>query len=196
MAQGNDKQEKRPQGYRFALLALVVLLAGLAGLAGYFLYPRFELPRAAGLGLLVLAAGAGIASFFSPCSFALLLSLLSRQAHPEAPKGERVRRGLMFAASMAVGASVFIIGVGLLIALGGQAIAAEVTFTSVAGRTLRVLVGLVLVVVALNQLGYLRLPTTPVIRLAEPFAQRSFIEAHPITGFALFGFGYLLAGFG
>lgn len=191
-----QSQQEQPQAYRYALLALLVLLIGLAGLVGYFLYPRFDQPRAVGLGLLVLAAGAGIASFFSPCSFALLLSLLSRQAKPEAPKGERVRRSLVFAGSMAIGASVFVVGVGMLIALGGEAIAADVTFTSTAGRVLRIVVGVVLLIAALNQLGYLRLPTTPVTRLAKPFAKRSFIEAHPVPGFAIFGFGYLLAGFG
>jgi cytochrome c biogenesis protein CcdA len=46
----------------------------LTGYAGYELYPRFDLPALEGASLLVLAAGAGVASFFAPCSFPLLVT--------------------------------------------------------------------------------------------------------------------------
>ena len=196
---GEDQRE-RDRTYaqaRYALLALFLLLTGLGGYAGYMLYPRFDLPRAAGLGLLMLAVGAGVAAFFSPCSFALLLSLLSRRADPGAPQGTRLRRALVFAASMSVGAATFVIGVGLLVALGGQGIAGSVTFTSAAGIALRVVVGTVMAVFGLNLLGVYSIPWGgPVARLGRSLGRRSFIERHPAPGFAAFGFGYLLAGFG
>ncbi len=63
---------------RYALLVVGVAVLAIAGYTGYELYPRFDLPAAEGAGLLVLATGAGIASFFAPCSFPLLVTLLSR----------------------------------------------------------------------------------------------------------------------
>jgi hypothetical protein len=46
------------------VLVVAVVLAGLAGYVGYVVYPRFGLPPLVGTGLLLLAAGAGVASFF------------------------------------------------------------------------------------------------------------------------------------
>ena len=37
-----------------------------------------DLPAGEGAGLAVLAAGAGVAAFFSPCSFPLLVTALAR----------------------------------------------------------------------------------------------------------------------
>src|SRR5690606_38215123 len=51
---------------RFFLLVAGLLLLALAGYGGYVLYPRFDLPVVTGAGLLFLAVGAGLASFFSP----------------------------------------------------------------------------------------------------------------------------------
>jgi hypothetical protein len=71
------------------LLPLAALLITLAGYTGYLLYPRFDLSAGTGLGLLALAAAAGIASFFSPCSFPLLVTLLtaSRSESDQGGKG-------------------------------------------------------------------------------------------------------------
>jgi hypothetical protein len=50
---------------KYFLLALVVLVLAAAGYTVYALYPRFDLPPATGIGLLALAAIAGIASLFT-----------------------------------------------------------------------------------------------------------------------------------
>lgn len=71
-------------GWRYAVLVLTIALLALAGYIGYILYPRFDLPGVSGAGLLVLAAAAGLGSFFSPCSFPLLVTLLSREVQPDA----------------------------------------------------------------------------------------------------------------
>jgi hypothetical protein len=68
----------RPARTRYLLLTAATVAAGLAGYTGYLLYPRSDLPSGAGAELLLLAAAAGIASIFSPCSFPLLLSVLAR----------------------------------------------------------------------------------------------------------------------
>jgi cytochrome c biogenesis protein CcdA len=184
----------------YVLLALGALALGIAGYTGYVLYPRFDLPASTGIGLLVLAAAAGVASFFSPCSFPLLVSMLARPISAERDAGRRrpLRQAAGFAAALSVGASAFLLLVGLAIALGGGAAFEQVTFTSVAGRVIRGVVGASLVVLGLIQLERLAVN----LRRLEPITHR-FLRSqaelrrrHPVTGFVVFGFGYLLAGFG
>ncbi len=150
----------------------------------------------AGGALLLLAAAAGIASFFSPCSFPLLLSILARA--PGVASDRRVAASLSYAAALAVGAAVFLILAGLVIALLGTALFAGVTFTSTTGRLIRAAVGVVLIFFGLVQLN--RMPFE--FRALEPAVhgamrrQAAFRHEHPLPGFFLFGFGYVLAGFG
>lgn len=59
---------RRTSSRHYLALGLGALALALAGYLGYVFYPRFALPAGAGAGLLLLAAGAGVASFFSPCS--------------------------------------------------------------------------------------------------------------------------------
>lgn len=189
---GSDRGGRGP----YLLLALGVVLAGLAGYVGYVAFPRFDLPAGVGAGLLVLAAGAGVASFFSPCSFPLLVTLLTREG---TRKGRPVRRALRVALPLAIGAVAFVLGVGALIALGGRGLAGSVTFTSDAGRILRIAVGSLLLL-----LGLIQAELVPISfhrfgdRIARPVlaAQARLRRRHPVGGLVIFGFGYLLAGFG
>ena len=109
-----------------------------------------------------------------------------------------VRAALTFAASLSLGAATFLIGFGAVIALIGGGLFAGVTFTSTAGRIIRLVVGTFLIVLGLIQLD--RLPAN--LRRFEPTMQRylrrqaRIKREHPVLGFGLFGFGYLLAGFG
>lgn len=192
-------REDRAVGY--TLLAAGVALLALAGYIGYVLYPRFGLPAVEGAGLLLLASGAGIASFFSPCSFPLLVTLLAR-----APGVERqavagrltVGTGLAFASALAFGAATFLLLIGLVIALGGEALLAGVTFESPAGRLIRTVVGPVLILLGLMQMGVLPFSFHGVERLARPLmrTQARYRRTVPMLGFGLLGFGYVLAGFG
>ena len=144
-------------GYVYALLTLATAAVALVGYLGYVFYPRFDLPAGTGATLLVLAAGAGIASFFSPCSFPLLLSILARPiaAEAETERGRPFRRAAGFAAGLSVGASAFLVAVGLAIAAGASAYFDDVTFTSTAGITIRLVVGVLLVALGLIQLNVL-----------------------------------------
>lgn len=179
------------------VLAVAVALAGLAGYAGYVLYPRFDLPSVTGAGLLLLAAGAGIASFFSPCSFPLLLTLLAREVGAE-PSVRRLRSAPVFASAFSVGAVAFVLALGALIGLGGRGIASAVTFTSPTGIAIRIGVGLLLVLLGLVQAEVVPISFHAVERFTQPFLRRqaSFRRRHPVMGFAVFGFAYLLVGFG
>ncbi len=183
---------------RYLLLVAAVVVAATAGYVGYLVYPRFDLPAAAGAGLFVLAAAAGWAAFFSPCSFPLLATLLARHTGAGQPVGSRLRRALLFAASLSVGAVAFVLAVGVLFALGGRGLAEAVTFTSTTGRAIRVIVGVLLIVLGLIQTNRLNVS----LRRLEPAIhgllrrQAALRRPHPVAGTALFGFGYLAAGFG
>jgi cytochrome c biogenesis protein CcdA len=186
------------RGARYGLLVAAVVVAALAGYVGYLLYPRFDLPSVAGAGLLALAAAAGFAAFFSPCSFPLLATLLARQTGAGQPPRVRLRRALLFAASLSVGAVAFVLLLGVLLAGAGRGLAGEITFTSTPGRSLRVVVGLGLVVLGLVQTERLRVN----LRVAESAIHgllsrpARLLHHHSVAWFALFGFGYLAAGFG
>ncbi|MTV26436.1 hypothetical protein FTX61_13575 [Nitriliruptoraceae bacterium ZYF776] len=184
-------------GARYGILAAAVLAVAVAGYVGYLLYPRFDLPAAEGAGLLGLAAAAGIASFFSPCSFPLLLSLLGRQAGRQAGHGG-ASRPLVFGGALALGAATFMVLAGVVIGFGGEALFAGVTFTSTAGIAIRSIVGALLIVLGLVQTGRLGLSLGAVEHLARPLNRRQakLRRKHPVAGFGLFGFGYVLAGFG
>ena len=136
-------------------LGLVAIVVAVAGFVGYVVYPRFDLPALEGAGLLGLAAAAGVASFFSPCSFPLLVTLLARQAVADSESG-RPARPAVFGGSLALGAAVFMLLAGVVVALGGEALFAGVTFTSTAGITIRVVVGLLLIFLGLIKSGYCR----------------------------------------
>jgi cytochrome c-type biogenesis protein len=190
----------RADARRHLALTLGALLLALAGYLGYVLYPRFELPAGAGAGLLPLAAAAGVASFFSPCSFPLLVTMLARPLAEQATAQQRrpLRAALGFASALSVGAAVFLLGIGAVIAVLGGSLLGGVTFTSTAGRVIRLLVGLGLIGLGLIQLE--RLPVS--LRRFEPAMhgylrrQAQLRRRRPLLGFGLFGFGYLLAGVG
>lgn len=186
---------------RYAVLVVVVALVGVGGYGAYLLYPRFNLPAVDAVGLAVLAVAAGVAAFFSPCSFPLLATLLIREIVDAS--GPARRRGawgpaLAYAAALSLGTAVFLAFTGIVIAAGGQALVESVTFTSVAGRIIRTLVGLLLILLGLVQMEVFRLPFGRVARLAHPLLQSQARTRRraPLAGFAIFGFAYLVAGFG
>lgn len=182
---------------RYLALVAVVVVVAVAGSVGYVLYPRFDLPAVEGAGLLGLAAGAGVASFFSPCSFPLLVTLLDRQAVADSESG-RPARPAVFGGSLALGAATFMLSAGAIIAWGGEALFARVTFTSTAGITIRVVIGFLLILLGLIQIGALPLSMHSVSQAAQPLLKRQagLRRDRPVMGFAVFGFGYVLAGFG
>lgn len=183
---------KRAAG-RYALLVGATAGAALAGYAGYVVYPRFDLPAATGASLLVLAAAAGIASFFSPCSFPLAVTLLARETAP-GQQGRLTRLSL----GLGLGALLFLAIAGALIAAGAGSFFKQVTFTSTSGITIRAVVGSLLVLLGLIQLNVLPVSFLAIEDAAKPLLARQarLRRERPALAFGLFGFGYLLAGFG
>lgn len=184
----------------YVLLTIGVILLAVTGYTGYALYPRFALPSVTGAGLFVIATMAGIASFFSPCSFPLLATLLARaiNSSQEGNQGTKIGRAAQYGAALAVGAGFFLLLIGTGIALGGGALFKQVTFTSTAGRTLRIVIGAFLIFLGLAQTGHLSLPFDRVADWVRPIqkTQAKMRRERPVLGFGLFGFGYVLAGFG
>lgn len=190
-----DRTPQEHGEFWYILLAAIVATLALAGYAGYVLYPRFDLPAETGIGLLVLAAGAGIASFFSPCSFPLLVTLLSRES---GQSDARMSRTLGFATALALGATVFLFLTGVGIALGASALFEGVTFTSTLGRIIRLGIGALLIVLGLIQFGLIRVSFDAAHVVSAPVMRRQarLRREHQTAGFGLFGFIYVLAGFG
>lgn len=185
-------------GGRYWILAAGLVLAALAGYLGYVLYPRFDLPAGVGAGLLGLAAFAGVAAFFSPCSFPLLVTLMTREAGSVAGRGA-VAGALRFAAPVSVGAAVFIMGLGSLIGLGGRELVGDITFTSTAGRVLRISVGSLLILLGVVQAGLVPISFHRMgDRIGRPLGRTATRarRRRPFLGLTLFGFFYLLAGVG
>ena len=182
---------------RFLLLVAGSLLLALAGYGGYVLYPRFDLPAVTGAGLLLLASGAGLASFFSPCSFPLLATLLARQAS-EVEQREAWARLLRFAAALAAGVTLFLLLTGAAVALGAAPLFDRVTFASTAGRVIRLAAGSVLLLLGVFQWRGVSPGSGAIYQVAKPLmeAQARLRQERPTLAFVLFGFGYVLAGFG
>lgn len=181
------------------LLAVIVATVALVGYVGYVAYPRFDLPPAEGAAVFGLAAAAGVAAFFSPCSFPLLLAILGRHASARARDIEPMAtRPALLGAVIALGSGGFLLIAGLLIAAGGGAFFAEVTFDSVAGITVRAVVGVMLVGLGLIQAEVIGVSFRRADGVARPLMRRQarLRRDHPLAGHALFGFGYVLAGFG
>lgn len=193
-------------GHRVALppfvrVGLAVAAVAALGVLGFVVFGSISDSQAGGAGLLVLAGGAGVASFFSPCSFPLLVTMLARPVAAEAEAlqaGRPYRKALTFASAMSVGAAAFLLVFGTIIALGGDALFGGLSFTGSSGRILRGVLGALLIALGLIQLN--RLPIS--FRRFEP-AMHGFLgrqaklrRRRPFSGFALFGFGYLAAGFG
>ena len=187
---------RRPGWAGYMALAVGVALLGVAGYVGYVTYPRFNLPAVAGAGVLLLGAAAGVASFFSPCSFPLLLTLLAREVRGGG-KG-RVRAVLLFAGAFSAGAVAFLALLGVLMGVGGRGLVGSVTFTSPFGMTVRIVVGVFLVALGLIQAGLIPVSFHGVERLTHGLieAQARLRRESPVAGFALFGFAYLIIGFG
>lgn len=182
----------------YALLFVVVLLVAATGWLGFIAYPKLGLPAAQGATLLGLAAFAGVAALFSPCSFPLLATILAREIGGD-QRRSRTYVALRFALALSVGAAAFLLLVGLAVAAGSGQVLRGVTFGSVPARVLRFALAAFLLALALVQLGVVRVEAFHRMdALVRPLQRRQaeLRRSAPLIGYLLYGFGYVLAGFG
>lgn len=184
---------------KYLYLIVGVFLITFAGYGTYALYPRFALEHQS-LSLPLLAVAAGLASFFSPCSFSLLAALLARESgiKEQGVSLSGVQRAGLFAGALALGACLFFVLAGGGLALGASALFASIMFTSTAGRLIRLITGVVLIALGLMQLEKLPNLLAFVTGAAAPLMryQAQYRRQRPALSFFVLGFAYPAAGFG
>jgi cytochrome c biogenesis protein CcdA len=179
--------------HHYIILIIIVLLIATIGYSSFVLYPQLFLSVSAGSGLFLLAIMAGMASLFSPCSFPLLVTLLAREATT------RSRLSLVRSATaFTMGTMLFLGLVGLILALGAGSSISQFTFTSPTGRVLRVIVGSILIRFGFWQVQGKSLNFAWVNRSLQPlWNQQVWLRRRNNNlSYGLYGFGYILAGFG
>lgn len=185
----DELTQRRRSQYRIVILALGLLVVGVAG---YFGFSAFATSDRGATGYLVLAALTGFASFFSPCSFPLLLTFLSRRS------GEPGSSALLSALRVGMGALTMLAALGLILAAGGATFGRFLQFDQPAGRTFRLIVGGFLIFLGLRQTRLIVIRMLWLDRFASS-ASGWFDPSKPglqRNSDFLYGFGYLLAGFG
>lgn len=191
----NVTATSRENTRRVLLIGATMLVAGV-GYIGFLTFKSFDVSATTGAGIAVVASTVGIAAFFSPCSFPLLLTSLTRQIDAEPQRHGRT--AFRFALGSSIGAVAFVALFGLVMSIGGAAFAQQFTFASNQGRLLRAVVATVLIVMGLIQIGRVRNPFGGLTRLVEPIdrARRDVGDDSSLRSHVLYGFGYLVAGFG
>ncbi len=189
--------EKRREPYviRYALIVLSVVLIALLGYLGFVTFLKDIMPAFNDYGLFLLAVVAGIATFFSPCSFPLLPGYLSFYYNTERPDvGRRaIYRGILAAA----GVVTFAVIVGVVIALLGQGVASSFSISSptpsLLTRAFRIGLGAVLMSLGAIQLSNVTFHN----RALDVLTSRFYSAAKSGNrGLYLYGLGYNAAGIG
>jgi cytochrome c biogenesis protein CcdA len=167
-----------------------MVVVGVAGYLGFVSFVGSE--RDISTGIMVLASATGFAAFFSPCSFPLLLTFLARRS------AETRRAALFSAFRIGTGALVFFALGAAVVALGGNAFANVIGFGTPAGRSLRMAAGLLLVGFGLRQAGLVYIKMRWLDRVAATASQAFDTSGHSnrVRVDFMYGFGYVLAGFG
>ena len=186
------------RAFPYFLLTTGVVLFALVGYRVFVVYLEAPLPPTAGIVLVALAATAGFASLFSPCSFPLLLTLLSREAGESTGDMASRRHLIRFALVFSVGAATFLLITGAVLALGAAPIIARITFASPAGRLLRFFTGMVLLGFGWWQWQGRSLNASFLNRLLQPLwrAEARLRRQRSTIRVGFYGFSYILAGFG
>jgi len=182
---------------RALLTITTATLVAIAGYGGFRLAARLDLGTEASAGLVALAVITGFAVFFSPCSFPLLVAMLARPNRAANATQQR-RESLTAAIAIGAGASLFLLAVGIIVGVTGEALVQSIGFSTTPGRILRGAVAAVIVAAGLTQLGVLHLPFSRVARFAQPIERHrvTLSGKHQHAAQVLYGSGFVIAGFG
>ncbi len=190
-----EPEEHHGENRRLYLIAAGMLVALIVA-AGYIIFRYFVISIAAtpeAYSLLFLAIVAGIATFFSPCSFPLMPGYLA--AFGTAKDVER--RVIYYGLAGAAGIVLFNLLLGAVIGLVGASFAESLAITSGVPshvtRVLRIAIGIILILFGMIQLANLPFFTAffhKIGRLVSPNQEKS------AKSIFLYGFGYTAAGLG
>ena len=159
---------------------------GVAGWVGFVAFKNSEISSGVGLGLLVLAAATGAGVLFAPCSFPLLLTRLTHGGE------ETHREALPSAILMSLGTAAVFALVALVVGVVGEGLAVSLAFGTSAGRAFRAIVAGGVLLVGMQQIGWIRVPgfdrVAAVARRAPAGRSRSrrafrYGLAYPLVGF-------------
>jgi cytochrome c biogenesis protein CcdA len=186
----NEAMLRRRARVRFGAVAVGLLVAGLAGYVGFVAVADGD--RSSSSAIMALAAAAGFAAFFSPCSFPLLLTFLTRRAD------ESIGAAAVTAIRVGLGAATLLAAIAAVTAVAGDAAATALGFDRPAGRVFRVAIGSGLIIFGLRQARLIRMRMRWLDRVAGRAA--AIFDTSQSSGRSrsdfVYGFGYLLAGFG
>lgn len=177
--------------------APAVALAVALGYLAFRFFVTDVMPNPAAWGLVPLAVAAGAATFFSPCSFPLLLGYLAYHYREAARGGERraARRGW----AAAGGVVSFTVLLGLVVGLAGTAVAKSFSVSggdpSPATLALRIGLGSALVVLGVLAFTRVTFHTDAFPRYARALRLQGDGKRAARNVF-LYGFGYNAAGIG
>jgi cytochrome c biogenesis protein CcdA len=175
---------------RFGATVVGMLVVGVAGYIGFVAFVGSGPEISAGV--MVLAAATGFAAFFSPCSFPLLLTFLARKST------ETRGAAILSAVRIGAGAVAFFGLMAVVMVLAGTAFGSVIGFDTTAGRIFRLMVGVLLIGFGLRQARLLRIEMRWLDRVAGTAGQAFDPSVHSSQARSdiVYGFGYLLAGFG
>ena len=179
-------------GTYIVFLAILIIIA----IAGYVSFLAFAQNMAVlgALPLITVAVFAGLATFFSPCSFGLLPAYLSLYG-----KGEQNHKGTIFknGISASAGLITFNILLGIIIALIGLGIGSAFSIAAggrLAGITLtvRAIIGGILVVLGVMQFFHISIQG----KLFKGVSQKFASGKKGYSNYFFYGFGYNLGNVG
>lgn len=182
---------------RTRLRWVVVSVGAVAvGFGGYFGFVAFiETGTVAGLGagIMGLAVATGFAAFFSPCSFPLLLTFLVR--HRESRSWRGILRSSL---TVGLGAVAFFVLLAAVLAAVGEGVGGSIGFDTTTGRVSRASLGALLVLLGLRQANVIkvRFRAFDAVAMGAARVLDSSKAARPASKDFIYGFGYVLAGFG
>ncbi len=187
--------DPRTNRVRYSLILVAIAAITLVGYFGFIAFLNDVMPAFSRYSLYLIAIVAGIATFFSPCSFPLLPGYLSFYYNTEEKgrNGNAVYRGVL----AALGIVSFNLILGTIIAFLGEGVASTFSVSSAnpsqLTRIFRITIGLVLASLGALQLYNFTFHTRILDSIVKKFSR---IARSKEQGLYFYGFGYNLAGVG
>ncbi len=191
-AQDYVKVTKGQAGTYPAFIAILIMIT-ILGYFGFLVFAQ-NIVTLSALPIVIVAVFAGLATFFSPCSFGLLPAYLSLY-----PKDRQKQKGTIFknGISASVGLIAFNVILGIIIAFIGLGIGSAFSISAggqLAGITLklRVMVGSILFILGILQFFHVSIQG----KLFKEISQRLTSGKRGYSNYFFYGFGYNLGNIG